>query len=423
MTGTEETVMDTTRIGRRAALGLGIAAGAAAVAARPVRAEGAGAVKVALLAPMTGPWARNGQMMRSGAEMGIEDINKAGGIRALGGAKMELVVVDAGDSTEKATDAAQRMVAQNPDLIGGTGAWLSSFTLAVTEVTERAELPWLTLSYSDAITDRGFRFVFQMAPTADQQALKALPTFLDIARHATGKEPQTIALVGDNTASEVSFMKPIRASELDRYHLKAVADQTYTPPLADATAIVQRVRSGRPQIMLLMSSNLPDTKVLLDKFSEYNLGTDRLPRMGAGGHWGAPEMAQVIGPKILQGCMSIMANWGGKGQEDIAQRFIARTKEPWLNQDAIMTYVDMLTFREAVERAGVADRRKVADAIRAFDLHDEGPAKFVPSRHLRFDAKGRLVDAELVIIQWQDGVPKAVFPSHMATAEPIWPKA
>ena len=51
--------------------------------------------------------------------------------------------------------AAQRLVAQEPDVVGGTGAWLSSFTLAITEVTERAKLPWLTLSYSDVITERG----------------------------------------------------------------------------------------------------------------------------------------------------------------------------------------------------------------------------------------------------------------------------
>jgi branched-chain amino acid transport system substrate-binding protein len=409
-------------ITRRSALGLGLAAGAAAMVGRPALAQQK-TVKVALLAPMSGPWARNGQMMRSGAEMGIEDINNAGGIKALGGAKMELVVIDAGDTTEKATDAAQRMVAQNPDLAGGTGAWLSSFTLAVTEVTERAELPWLTLSYSDAITSRGFRYVFQMAPTADEQAIKALPTFLDLAKQATGKQPATIALVADNTASEVSFMKPIRATELERYKLKAVADETYTPPLADATSIVQRVRGGRPEIMLIMSSNVPDTKVLLDKFNEYNLGATRLPKMGAGGQWGAPEMAQVIGPQILQGCMSMMGNWGGKGQEDIARRFVERTKEPWLNQDAIMTYIDMQILKEAVERAGTADRRKVADAIRALDLHDEGPAKFVPSRHLKFDEKGRLVDAQLVIIQWQDGTPKAIYPANVATAAPIWPKA
>lgn len=415
--------MSTTgNIPRRTVLGLGAAAALGTLGVRHARAQGASTVKVALLAPMSGPNARNGQMMRSGAEMAIEDINKAGGIKALNGAKMELLIFDAGDSAEKAANAAQRMVAQNPDLVGGTGAWLSSFTLAVTEVTERAELPWLTLSYSDAITARGFRYIFQMAPTADSQAYKALPAFLDLAKQSTGKTVETIALVSDNTAAEVSFMKPIRATELQRYNLKAVTDDVYTPPLADATAIVQRVRSGRPQIMLMLSSNLPDTKVLLDKFSEYNLGTDKLAKMGAGGHWGAPEMGQVIGAKILQGCMAMVANWGGKGQEDIARRFIERTKEPWLNQDAIMTYVDMTIFKEALERAGVADRRKVAEAIRNFDLRDEGPARFVPSRHLKFDEKGRLVDAELVIIQWQDGEPKAIFPKAMATVEPIWPK-
>jgi len=87
-----------------------------------------------------------------------------------------------------------------------------------------------------------------------------------------------------------------------------------------------------------------------------------------------------------------------------------------------MTYTDMMIFKEALEHAGVADRRKVAEAMRAFDLRD-GPAKLIPSRHLQFDDKGRLVDAQLVIIQWQDGKALAVYPPAVATATPIWPKA
>jgi len=79
---------------------------------------------------------------------------------------MKLLMFDTGESVESAKNAAQRMVAQDPDLIGGSGAWLSSFTLAVTEVTERAGLPWLTESYSNQITDRGFRFVSQTTMTA-----------------------------------------------------------------------------------------------------------------------------------------------------------------------------------------------------------------------------------------------------------------
>ena len=114
-------------------------------------------VKVGLIVPLSGIYTRPGQVMRMGAEMGIEHINAQGGIKSLGGAKMKLVVIDCGDTTEKAKNAAQRMVAQETDLVAATGSYLSSFTLAVTEVTERAELPVLTLSYSDLLTERGFK--------------------------------------------------------------------------------------------------------------------------------------------------------------------------------------------------------------------------------------------------------------------------
>src|SRR5436853_1894797 len=66
-------------------------------------------VKMAMIAPLSGPWARQGQLLRQGAEMAIDEINQKGGIEKLGGAKFELVVGDAGDSTEKAKNAAQRL--------------------------------------------------------------------------------------------------------------------------------------------------------------------------------------------------------------------------------------------------------------------------------------------------------------------------
>src|ERR1700730_1879438 len=212
-------------------------------------------VKVALIAPLSGPWARQGQLMRMGADMAIDEINQGGGIKALGGAKLVLIVADAGDSTEKAKNSAQRVLAQNPELVGGTGAWLSSFTLAVTEVTERAELPWLTLSYSDAITNRGFKYIFQTSPTADRQAAETVPAVLDLAEHATGKRPKTVGILMDNTASPVSFAKPLREGGLEKLGLKLVVDQIFTPPLSDATPLIDKVRSARPDFLLLPLSS------------------------------------------------------------------------------------------------------------------------------------------------------------------------
>ena len=50
-----------------------------------------------------------------------------------------------------------------------------------------------------------------------------------------------------------------------------------------------------------------------------------------------------------------------------------------------------------------------------------GPAIYFPGNHLQFDAKGRRVGAELVIVQWQNGKPVTVFPEAMAAAKAVWP--
>src|SRR5579863_3729111 len=158
-------------------------------------------IKVGLLVPVSGMYARPGTVMREGAEMAVDHINAQGGVKALGGAKLKLVVLDCGDTTEKAKSAAQRMVAQEPDLVAASAAYLSSFTLAVTEVTERANLPVLTLSYSDLITDRGFKFIFQTAATASRQSELGLPELMKLAESASGKRPKTAAIIMDNTAT------------------------------------------------------------------------------------------------------------------------------------------------------------------------------------------------------------------------------
>jgi branched-chain amino acid transport system substrate-binding protein len=415
---------DTTSIGRRTALGLALASGATGVARR-VRAQAGTAppqeVKIAMLVPLSGPWARSGILEKLGAEMAIDDINAAGGIRSLGGAKLRLMQFDTQDSAEKAKDAAQRMVAQEPDLVGGFGCWLSSFTLAATEVTERVGLPWLTLSYSDLITGRGFQNVFQTAPTADSQARQLLPTILDMAQNATGKRPTKVALLADNTAANVSFLRELREHTLKELGLTAVVDQMYTPPIADATTLVQPIRGARPDFCIMLSSNVPDDKLLLDKFAEFGLAGGKLPLIGGGGHIGAPELLKVTGADILQGLMAGLANWPGREQDRLAESFVVRTKEPWFGHDSVFAYVHVLIFKEALERAGVADRRKVAEAIRGLDMRD-GPALFFPGHHLKFDEKGRRVDAVLAMIQWQNGRPVAIYPQEIAASSAIWPK-
>jgi branched-chain amino acid transport system substrate-binding protein len=378
-------------------------------------------VKVAVAVPLSGPWARNGELHLKGAQLAVDDINAAGGIKALGGAKMKLIVVDSGDSAEKAKNAAQRLLSQEPDLVGGTGAFVSSFTLAITEVTERAQLPWLTLSYSDQITGRGYQYVFQTSPTASKMAEDALPVILQLSKLANAQTPKTVGIIMDNTASPVSFTKPMREGGFDKLGLKLVVDEVFTPPLADATSMVQKIRNARPDVLLMLTTSVPDTKLVLEKLSEMGLGKGRIAVIANGGHMGAPELLNVVGKDLMEGVMVIIANWGGKGQEQLIKEFTTKAKEPWMTQDSISTYGDMWILKDAMEMAKSADPKKVAAAMHAMD-GTQSAGRYFPGGRLKFDNNGRRIGAEIVILQWQNGEPKPIYPQSLATTQAAWPK-
>lgn len=392
-----------------AALGLGT----------PAQSQHPAEVKVGLLVPLSGIYARPGQVMRMGAEMAIDHINEQGGITSMGGAKMKLVVLDSGDTTEKAKNAAQRMVAQETDLVAATGAYLSSFTLAVTEVTERAQLPMLTLSYSDQITERGFKYIFQTSATSGSQANQALPVIVEIAEKATGQRPKTVAIITDNTAASISSVKPMKERLLKELGIELVVDETFTPPLADATPLVQKVRATRPDLLFFLPTVISDAKLVLEKMNEFGLGQGRIPTISFGIAIAEPDMLRTMSPELLQGVMAAVGNWGSKGHEKLIEELKQRYNEPWMTQNAISTYGDMWILKEALEKAGKADRQAVAEAIRTMD---GGPSKYYPGGEMKFDEMGRRVGAGLAIIQWQNGTPVTVYPPQTAMAEPIWPK-
>jgi branched-chain amino acid transport system substrate-binding protein len=379
-------------------------------------------IKVAVIVPLSGPWARQGTLVKWGAETAVNEINATGGIKAMGGAKLELVQIDAGDSAEKAKNAAQRLVAQEPDVIGGTGSWLSTFTLAVTEVTERAQIPWLTLSYADSITGRGFKYVYQSSMPAGKQPDAALPTIIALAKAATGKAPATAGIIGDNTASPVAFLKPMREGGLQKLGIKLLMDETFTPPLSDATPLMQKVRSTRPEFLIYVTTTISDVKLGLEKLNEFRLGKGAVPLIANGAHMGAPEVLKNVPADLIEGLMFIVANWGMKGHEEIEALFKKQSGEPWITQDGLAGYGHTWILKEALERAGVADRAKINDEIRKLDLKTGRAADTFPGG-VKFDEAGRRTAAPVCIVQWQDGKPLTVFPTERAVAKARWPKS
>ena len=381
----------------------------------PATAPAAEDLKIALVVPLSGRWARQGQLKKMGAEMAIAEVNAQGGIKSLGGAKIVLREADAGDSVEKAVSAAQRALTREK-ISAGIGSWLSSFTLGVTEVAERLEVPWFTLSYADSITERGFKYTFQSSPVSSAQAEQALEQLVEIAKR-NNQPIKKAAIIGDNTAATVFFFKPLREKLLKAKGIEVVVDEIWTPPLADATAIVQKIRATQPDIIFYGATNFPDSIQVLQKIKEFGV---KSPIQGVGAWLVTPEYVKAVGPELLDSIKAVVAAHPLKGQEELVKRFKERTGEPFMTQDPLMSYAHVWIIKEAAERAKSTDPKAIRDAVAKLDLTSGPAATALAPGRIRYDEHGRRIGAIPIIVQWQGGEPFTVAPNELATRKLVW---
>ena len=98
-------------------------------------------------------------------------------------------------------------------------------------------------------------------------------------------------------------------------------DETYTPPLSDATPLIQKVRSTRPEFLMFITTTISDVKLGLEKMNEFRLAKGVIPVIANGAHMGAPEVLKNVPADLIEGLMFIVANWELKGQEKISDLF------------------------------------------------------------------------------------------------------
>ncbi|MDZ7579745.1 MAG: ABC transporter substrate-binding protein [Deltaproteobacteria bacterium] len=121
-------------------------------------------VRVGNIIPLSGPSASVGQQGQNAREMAVEEINAAGGIQSLGGAKLEMFYADSESKPEKGVAEAERMIntekVQRPDRL----LEFSAVTYPTTAVAERYGIPFVVpVSVADKITEQGFKTVFRIA--------------------------------------------------------------------------------------------------------------------------------------------------------------------------------------------------------------------------------------------------------------------
>jgi branched-chain amino acid transport system substrate-binding protein len=389
-------------IRRRGVLGLGVALTAAGAG----RAAAEENVKVGAVLPLAGAFAASGQDMLHGAQLAIADINGAGGIKAIGGRKLELTVGDAGQSPESAVQTARRVL--NAEPVACIGSWYSSLTLAATQVAEQKKIPWLTGSVADAITGRGFKYAFAISAGSEASAQGLIDA---IKKLSSGGESRLVLLT-DNNAASVDIKGFIRKM----ITTPVVSDQTWTPPLADATPAVSAALREKPTVIYLGATSTSDQALVIKQLAAQGNTAPIIMGASSGAN---PIFLEAVGGEAMEGVVVVTGvAFPGKGTDELNRKYAALSQKPFMDCEAFTGYVNVHIVAQALEAAGKAEAAAVREALAGMDARDRPVLSLLPNgNRLQFGPNGRRLGSLVELLQWQGGQPRVVFPPELASAE------
>ena len=151
-------------------------------------------VKIAEVLPLSGGAAPQGTQLKGGAEIAVSEINAEGGIKSMGGAKINLLFGDSKSTPDGGAAETERLITREKvSLI--LGAFQSGVTFPATEVAERYKTPWIVnMAVKDEITERGFKYVFRDCNKASYDLMECLRA-VEFFSKETGKETQDLCPV------------------------------------------------------------------------------------------------------------------------------------------------------------------------------------------------------------------------------------
>src|SRR5438034_10868931 len=137
-------------------------------------------VKLGYILPVTGPLAFEAQLSLNGLELAVDEINNAGGVKALGGAKLTLLPGDTQNKVELGNSEAARLIDQGISAL--IGPFSSLVAYSVRQVTEKNKTPFMLLAaVADKLTEGGLRYAFRAQPDGRSIATLTLHHMLERA--------------------------------------------------------------------------------------------------------------------------------------------------------------------------------------------------------------------------------------------------
>ena len=369
------------------------------------------AVKVGLIHPVTGFVAYNGQQGRLGGTMAIEDINKAGGIKSMGGAKLEALLGDSQSKVEVGVAEVEKMNEQG--VAAYIGCFQSPVAIAATQAAAKYNTPFLIdVGASDLIVNRGLKNTFRLKPGFGVCVDDGI-TSLGALNKAASNVAKTAVIVhesgefGTGTAKLLQSKLPsigIEAKEADRARQPDAQLRQHRAAHPLDRARHRHDVELRQRIHAAGAHALPAEGqcrgLLFDPGRRLQLQVRQGDARRLAVHDGREPLVQS---QEREGPGAEEARRGGR--RAVHLRGLSRLLR------------NVMLLADSLERAGSADKAKLTDALASSTFKAElmpyGPTKFV---------NGQNQGAKPAVMQSLKGDIEVIAPEEFASAKAVFPK-
>lgn len=382
-----------------------------AVAALSTVAMAQEKVRIGVILPLSGQFALGGQNVKRGYDLAAEEINKAGGVKSLGGAQIELVYADNQGKQEVAIGETERLV-QQEKVAAIMGSWHSPTTIAGTQAAERLKTPWIVeVASADIILERGFKYVTRVNVKGSWYG-EAPVAFLDYAKKSLGQKIERVAIMyTDDDWGRASIGKGAKEA-LKKQGYELVEEIAYPSASQDVTTFINKIKAAKPDAFIITS--FPNDALLVGRTME-QLSVKVPIVVGVSAGYALPTFRSNLG--IAAERWFIVGGWNGDlaGAKTLADKFKEKFNAD-INEGSVLSYQTALVLKEAIEKAKSVDHDKINDALHGIQI-GPGPHLVMPYSKIEFDASGQNPNASELIMQVRDGQLVTVWPEKYASTK------
>ena len=240
-------------------------------------------VKIGLMAPLTGPWASEGQEMKRNVEMLAEQQNAKGG---LNGQKVVIVVEDDGGDPRTASLAAQKLTTKG--VVAVIGTYGSAVTEASQSILDEAGIIQVANgSTAVRLTEKGLKYFFRTCPRDDEQGRVG-------AMVIEKSKAKKVAILHDNSAYSKGLADEINA--LVKSKANVVFFDALTPKEQDYSAILTKLKAAGPEVVFF-TGYYPEAGLLLKQKKQMGWN---VPFVG-GDAQNNPDLVKIAGKEAAEG--------------------------------------------------------------------------------------------------------------------------